>query len=129
MMAALLTSCHDGKELPDGAWDPIEMDRSTLYFPKTGGCDTIRLLNYSGWWLTGADARLNDTTIHYYPKDESEYHAIKGKWFTITIPEEDRKLLIIKISEASTDDYLRELNIGLECGDAFSSARVTQHCY
>lgn len=123
-LTMLAVSCE--KTDPDGLWDPIKTDRSMVIMPKAGGRDTIRLLNYSSWWMDQVDVRVNDTTVHHYPDFEGDVHSMQGEWFSLTIPKEHRNLLVIELQENSRPDWPRELNIGVTVGDAFSSVRVLQ---
>ena len=113
---------------PDGLWDPIKMDKSTVLINDKGGQDTIRLKNYSLWWLSDVKVRVNDTTEHRQPEyinDESAFNTIDGDWYNIQIPQDNKKLLVVKCDENINHDY-RELIITVTVGDAFNSIRVIQ---
>ena len=113
---------------PDGLWDPIKMDKKTVLINDKGGQDTIRLKNYSLWWLSDVNVRVNDTTVYRYPEyinDDSVFYTMNGDWYSIHIPQDNKQLLVVKCNENINHDY-RELIIGVTVGDAFNSIRVVQ---
>lgn len=127
LAACLLTACE--VESLDGKWDPIEVNKSMVVFKKAGGCDTIRVKNYSGWWLSSVAVTVNDSIAYQSPDYSSsgdvDFLSMKGDWYSIQIPEDNKRLLVVKCDENPNNDY-RELKVHVTVGDAFSSVLIKQ---
>ena len=125
----------------EGNWDPIQVDREhpMLLFSVAGGCDTIRLLNYEGWdWIEvmeevdGFDY-VNDeyrtTMIYRHPDkngDVSTRNVITGEWYSVQIPEENRKVLVVQCNE-NVSNFPRNLTISVVVGDVEGKVYVQQY--
>ena len=51
--AAVMAACSCEELQKDGAWDPVELDKSNIEFPAEGGQETVTALNYTSWWING----------------------------------------------------------------------------
>lgn len=106
-----LASCK--KENLDGAWPPMEMDKDNITISVAGGSDTICLLNYPGWHLSGVSVRVNDTIVKRYPiwnGNDSVLYNMTGEWFSVRIPREAPQMLIVECQENTKLDR-RELYV------------------
>ena len=50
---AIMVACSCEELQKDGAWDPVELDKSNIEFPAEGGQETVTALNYTSWWING----------------------------------------------------------------------------
>ena len=130
-----VTSCIS--EDLEGKWDPIQTDRkySDIYFNIAGGCDTIRLQNHESWDLISVTERIIDYEsgegrMIYRDPDKNEdvraRNVIIGEWYSVRIPEENRKLLIVECSKNDTH-FSRELVIYIVAGDAYEMVYTRQY--
>ena len=123
----------------EGNWDPIQVDRehSMLLFSAAGGCDTIRLQNYEGWDLIEVKEETNgfandeyiSKTVYRYPDkngDVSTRNVITGEWYSVQIPEENRKVLIVQCNE-NVSNSPRNLTISVVVGDVEGKVYVQQY--
>lgn len=122
----------------EGNWDPIQVDREhpILLFSAAGGCDTIRLQNYQGWDLLEVEEETKDVaddeyisrTVYRYPDkngDAKTRNVITSEWYSVQIPEENRKILIVKCNE-NISSFPRELTISVVVGDVEGKVYVQQ---
>lgn len=123
------TSCSSDSDKGDiyGQWDPIQVDKEKAVMDEAGGCDTIRLQNYDVWMLSsGTYARVNGVTEHRIGDKEGDTPlSMDGEWFSLRIPEDNLKLLIINCDPNINHDK-RELFICVTVGDAFKTLSVVQ---
>ena len=59
VIAVVMTSCEEY----DGRWKPIEVDKSQLSFTPEGGEQTITVLNYNRWWISGGYEDYDKATV------------------------------------------------------------------
>ena len=66
-MAAIACLCSCEETILDGAWDPMELDKTHVNFPSEGGQNTVSVLNYTRWWINGGYdfAELVDSQWEY----------------------------------------------------------------
>ena len=50
---AIMVACSCEELQKDGAWDPVELDKSNIEFTAEGGQETVTALNYTSWWING----------------------------------------------------------------------------
>ena len=126
-----LASCSSDNDIEDiyGLWTPIQVDKEKVVMGEAGGCDTIRLQNYDVWWLSSrTSARVNDVTVRQIGDSEGKTDtpvSMVGEWFSLRIPKDNMKLLIINCDPNVSHDK-REIEIGVTVGDAFKTLRVVQ---
>lgn len=126
LVVCSLASCK--KEPLYGAWAPMEMDKNNITISLAGGSDTIRLLNYPGWILSSVSARVNDTIVTRYPQwngNDSVFYNMTGEWFSVRIPREAPKMLIVECQENTKLDR-RELYVSVVFLDVCGAIHVYQ---
>lgn len=92
----------------DGAWDPIELDKSHVNFPPEGGQNTVSVLNYTRWWISSA------------------YDLLDGGWYRVTVPDQGRSRTIIITVDPLGDAKPRQAVIEMTVGDAFTKVSIAQ---
>ena len=124
-----LASCSSDSDNDDivGNWHPIQVDKEKVMMDEAGGCDTIRLQNYDVWELSSDTyARVNGVTVRRIGDKEGDTRlSMDGEWFSLRIPEDNLKLLIINCAPNINHDK-RELFISVTVGDAFKTLSVVQ---
>ena len=58
------SSCEETIFEKEGDWDPIELDKTHVYFPPEGGQNTVSALNYSRWWISGGYESSYQDCVH-----------------------------------------------------------------
>ena len=121
-----LTSCKEDI-WEGGAKDmAMQMDKNDIAISVAGGTDTIRLLNYAGFSLKGVSECVNDTILYREPQwdgsTDSVFYNMTGEWYSIRIPREDYKMLIVECSEnTKLDDRFLIICVN---GDLYVSSRI-----
>ena len=114
----------------DGAWDPIELDKSHVNFPKEGGQNTVSALNYSRWWISGGYESSYQNYIHATSSGGDEtctYDVLDGGWYHVSVPDKGKSnTIIITVDPLGGDGNPREAIIQMQAGDAFTKISIAQ---
>lgn len=102
----------------DGDWDPMKLSKNEIVFPAEGGTDSIKVTNYSSWWISSVQIGKN-----YYCDDS---HSTKADWMEIVVPNDKRNWVYVTVGENTTDS-LRKANLVMTAGDIFKSIPITQN--
>lgn len=136
-MAVITCMCACEEMVLDGAWDPMELDKTHLNFPQKGGEQAVVVLNYSRWWISGAYTDIYKTDgkwecldyIHPGSSGGDEtcmYDILDGGWYQVTVPDIGRSnSAIFKVSPNDTG-VRREAIIQMTSGDVFTSISISQ---
>ena len=129
-------SCeHDD---PDGAWDPIKIDKPELHFTSDGGEEIVTATNYASWWINGGfeDSQYVNGTWEYVnyvyagSSDGEEaytYDILDGGWYHARVPDKGRSNQLIITVDQNITAKPRQATIEVEAGDAFSSVKIYQN--
>lgn len=137
IMATMLFASSCEETIMDGAWDPIELDKSHVNFPHDGGQNTVSALNYNRQWINGgyevtyiADQKINSDYIHASSSDGNETHTydiLDGGWYHVSVPDKGKSnTIIITVEPLSGDGNPREAIIEMQAGDAFTKISIAQ---
>lgn len=121
----------------DGAWDPIELDKSHVNFPPEGGQNTVSALNYTRWWISSAyetgayvDQHWEYTGFVHPTSSGGEqaytYDLLDGGWYRVTVPDQGRSRTIIITVDPLGDAKPRQAVIEMTVGDAFTKVSIAQ---
>ena len=138
MATILFSSCE--KVIEDGAWDPIELDKSHVHFPQEGGQSTVSALNYNRWWINGgyepaAQADKPDNQWEYANyihatssggEETYTYDVLDGGWYHVLVPDKGKSNTIIITVEPNHDAKPRQAFIDMQAGDAFTQISISQ---
>ena len=102
----------------DGDWDPMKLSKKEFVFPAEGGTDSIKVKNYSSWWIDYAYVDKN-----YYHDD---YRSTKADWMEVVVPDDKRNWVFVTVSENTTDS-LRKAYLHMTVGDTFKEIPITQN--
>lgn len=108
----------------DGAWDPMELDKTHVNFPSEGGQNTVSVLNYTLWWIVGG---YTNGFIHA-TSSEGENGAqdtLDGGWYHLTVPDKCRSNSVIITVEPNNGEP-RQTIIQMQSGDAFATFSISQ---
>lgn len=137
IMALVTCMCACEEMALDGAWDPMELDKTHLNFPQEGGEQAVVVLNYSIWWISGAYSGIDKTDgrwgyldyIHPTSSGGDEtctYDILDGGWYQVTVHDISRSnRAIFKVSPNGTGAR-REAIIDMTAGDVFTSISISQ---
>ena len=105
IIAAIACLCSCKENIFDGAWDPMELDKTHVNFPSEGGQNTVSVLNYTRWWIIGGeevfridDHKINSDYIHADSSDGEEactYDILDGGWYHVMVPDKGKSNTII----------------------------------
>ena len=135
IMAIMLFASSCEETIRDGAWDPIELDKSHVNFPQEGGQNTVSALNYTRWWISGAydlDKGLGDNYEFYiYPtssggEETCTYDILDGGWFHIIVPDKGKSNTVIITVDAHDNTTPRQAVVQMQCGNAFTKFSISQ---
>ena len=102
----------------DGDWDPMKLSKKEFVFPAEGGTDSIKVNNYSSWWISYVFVNNN----HYC----DDYHSTKADWVEIVVPDNKRNWVYVTVSENTTDS-IRKAYLVMTAGDIFKDIPITQN--
>lgn len=102
----------------DGDWDPMKLSKNEIVFPAEGGTDSIKVTNYSSWWISSVQIGKN-----YYCDDS---HSTKADWMEIVVPNDKRNWVFVTVSKNTTDS-LRKATLVMTAGDIFKDISITQN--
>ena len=112
-------SCE--KQIADGDWPPIKVNKEKLYFPKEGGEETIFTLNYKGWWFSD---RYSPELTTFKGEDGHTYEKLDGGWYTVTMrPKPNSAVIQVQKNDTETP---RQAIFGMTVGDTFKSIWINQ---
>ena len=125
---ASLVSISCEKQIPDGVWDPIEVNKETLNFPKEGGVDSVYTQNYTSWWISSGyqgepGNHIEPTTIK--GEDGKTYQQIDGEWFKVTVLRPHSNTAVVWVKKNDTDST-RQAGFCMTVGDSFKYISIYQ---
>lgn len=112
----------------------MELDKSELQFNSEGGEQTVTVLNYQRWWISGGyeDSEYVDGKMLYrnyvYPEstDGGAYDILDGGWYQVTVPDKGRSNEAVIRVEQNTVASPRKATIKMQAGNAFTSIMIYQ---
>ena len=113
----------------DGAWDPIELDKTHVNFPPEGGQNTVSALNYSRWWINGGYESSYQDYIHATSSGGDEtctYDVLDGGWYHVSVPDKGKSNTVIITVDPHYDTEPRQAVIDMQAGDAFTRFSISQ---
>ena len=134
---ASLWSCEE--TIYDGAWVPMELDKTHVNFPPEGGQNTASVLNYTRWWISGGYdfAELVDSQweyrgyVHATSSDGEQactYDILEGSWYHVMVPDKGKSnTIIITVDPIGDGGRPREAVINMTVGDAFANISIAQN--
>lgn len=129
---ASLWSCEE--TIYDGAWVPMELDKTHVNFPPEGGQNTASVLNYTRWWISGiriADQKIDSDYIHASSSDGEEaytFDILDGGWYHVLVPDKGKSnTIIITVDPIGDGGRPREAIINMTVGDAFANISIAQN--
>lgn len=133
---ASLWSCEE--TIYDGAWVPMELDKTHVNFPPEGGQNTVSVLNYTRWWISGgyeiiriADQKIDSDYIHASSSDGEEaytFDILDGGWYHVMVPDKGKSnTIIITVDPIGDGGRPREAIINMTVGDAFANISIAQN--
>ena len=131
VVAVVMTSCEEY----DGRWKPIEVDKSQLSFTPEGGEQTITVLNYNRWWISGGyedyDKAKNEYTNYVYPtstdgEDICTYDLLDGGWYYVTVPEKGASNTVIIAVDKNETGKARKATVLMTVGNASTQIEINQ---
>ena len=129
IMATMLFASSCEETIMDGAWDPIELDKSHVNFPQEGGQNTVSALNYTRWWISGGYGSSPMEYIHATSSDGEELHTsdvLDGGWYHILVPDKGKSNTVIITVDPHDDTQPRHATIDMQAGDAFTKFTISQ---
>ena len=139
IMAAIACLCSCEETILDGAWDPMELDKTHVNFPSEGGQNTVSVLNYTRWWINGGYdfKELVDNQweyrgyVHATSSDGEQactYDILEGSWYHVMVPDKGKSnTIIITVDPIDHGGRPREAIITMTVGDAFSNISIAQN--
>jgi len=118
LIALLATTISCTKESKDGDWEQMKLSKNEIVIPAEGGTDSIKVKNYSSWWISSVQLYKN-----YYCDD---YHSTKADWMEIVVPDDKRNWVYVTVCENTTDS-LRKANLVMTAGDIFTDISIIQN--
>lgn len=100
----------------DGAWDPMELDKTNVNFPSEGGQNTVSVLNYTLWWIVGGYTSVNEIGAQ---------DTLDGGWYHLTVPDKCKSNVVIVTVEPN-DGEARHTIIQMQSGNAFTTFSISQ---
>lgn len=120
----LLTACES--EYPDGLWTAVKVDKDHWEVTGAGADITVRLLNYSSWWIDAAYEDKEDYDHYIRPPEGSDPLTLDGGWFyakASKYPDSPRLEVWIGANEGSLE---RDAYIEMSCGDVGKTIHIHQ---
>lgn len=111
-----------------GIEEPMEISDTDLTVSNDGGTVTFEVTNYDSWFFTGATIQSGEETTPetIYPKrNQNLTNILKGDWYTIEVPENDKNKLNCTLSK-NDNKIKRIIKIDMSVGDAYQQLTVTQ---
>ena len=140
LFAAMITafcSCEEEKMQKDGAWDPVELDKSHVEFPSEGGQNTVVALNYTRWWINGGyevatqvGGHIEYTNYIHATSSGGEqactYDVLDGGWYRVVVPEQGKSNTVIITVDPHDDAKPRRALVEMQAGNAFAKFSISQ---
>ncbi|MBR3568386.1 MAG: BACON domain-containing protein [Salinivirgaceae bacterium] len=115
LIALFATAISCTKESKDGDWDPMKLSKNEIVFPAEGGTDSIKVKNYSSWWISSVFVNNSD-----------DFRSTKADWMEVVVPNDKRNWVFVTVSENTTDS-IRQAYLEMTAGDIFKSIPITQN--
>ncbi|MCQ2376229.1 MAG: hypothetical protein MJ069_10090 [Salinivirgaceae bacterium] len=107
----------------DGDWDPIKLSKSSFVASANGDTLRCQLKNYPSGWFDYVS--LNGKYLEIYQSDSAfNFQDIKCRILQAKVTGKN----ICVIVEPNNTHYSRFIEVGIECGDAFSHISIVQDC-
>ena len=137
IIAAIVCLCSCKENIYDGAWEPMELDKTHISFQPEGGQNTVSVMNYPRWWINGGyeviridDQKINSDYIHASSSDGEEaytYDILEGGWYHVMIPDKGKSnTIIITVDPIGDEGHPREAMIEMQAGNTFSNISIAQ---
>ena len=137
LAVAVLLSASCERDVLLGGWDPIEVDKPEVHFASGGGEETVKALNYGGWWLNfGYEGIMNECGFSLYinevgatstgGQEACTYDLLDGGWYHAAVPNKGRSNELVITVDQNTTSTSRHAFIKVQAGDAFGSVSITQ---
>ena len=129
IMATILFASSCEETIMDGAWDPIELDKSHVNFPQEGGQNTISALNYTRWWINGGYESSPSEYTHATSSDGENVHTydlLDGGWYHVLVPDKGKSNTVIITVDLQYDTKPRQATIEMQAGNAFTKFTISQ---
>lgn len=129
MSLMLLPGCATETEDPVGKWEAVKVNRDSWAVTGAGEDITVKLLNYSSWWIGAAYEDPGDYDNYVWPSLSSEQYAadiLDGGWFYARVPHDGnapRLEIWVGANESGTE---RDAYIDMSCGDVGKTIHVHQ---
>jgi len=115
LIALFATAISCTKESKDGDWDSMKLSKNEFVFSAEGGTDSIKVTNYSSWWISSVFVNNSD-----------DFRSTKADWMEIVVPDDKRNWVYVTVGENTTDS-LRKATLVMTAGDIFKSIPITQN--
>ena len=129
IMATMLFASSCEETIMEGAWDPIELDKSHVNFPQEGGQNTVSALNYTRWWINGGYETSPQQYVHATSSEGEEaytYDVLDGGWYHILVPDKGKSNTVIITVDPHDDTKPRHATIEMQAGNAFTKFTISQ---
>ena len=134
---AIMVACSCEELQKDGAWDPVELDKSNIEFPAEGGQETVTALNYTSWWINGGyesaiqvNGKWEYTNYVHASSSEGEetntYDVLDGGWYHVTLPDNGKSNTVVIAVDPHDDTNPRQAVIVMQAGNAFAKISISQ---
>lgn len=123
------------KNMSDGLWAPIELDKPEVTFPAEGGTEIITALNYEAWWIEYGyeDVQNVNGELVYsnFVCASSSAGAecpdiLEGGWYHVSIPNRGQSNQLLITVDAKYEAKPRQATIEMESGDVFTQVKIYQ---
>lgn len=127
----VITSCEEY----DGKWRPMKVDKQHLNFTAEGGEQSVTLLNYSRWWISGGYESYDPTnggyTNYLYPTstggmDFYTYDLLDGGWYHVVVPNNGQSNIIVITVDKNETGQVRQATIVMTGGNVGTKIQISQ---
>ena len=119
---AIMVACSCEELQKDGAWDPVELDKSNIEFTAEGGQETVTALNYTSWWINGG----YESAVQVNGKWEYTNYVLDGGWYHVTLPDNGKSNTVILTVDPHDDTKPRQAVIVMQAGNASAKISISQ---
>ena len=120
--AAIMVACSCEELQKDGAWNPVELDKSNIEFPAEGGQETVTALNYTSWWINGG----YESAVQVNGKWEYTNYVLDGGWYHVTLPDNGKSNTVVIAADPHDDTKPRQAVIVMQAGNASAKISISQ---
>ena len=120
--AAIMVACSCEELQKDGAWNPVELDKSNIEFPAEGGQETVTALNYTSWWINGG----YESAVQVNGKWEYTNYVLDGGWYHVTLPDNGKSNTVVIAVDPHDDTKPRQAVIVMQAGNASAKISISQ---